>query len=69
MSLSAGSLVGKGAELDGATSGGAGVEFSTAYFAAFFDDFIAERDRSQTATATATSTPAAGAGAASKKTR
>jgi len=47
-----GSLVGKGAEVDGATSGGSGVEFSTAYFGAFFEDFIAERDRQQTKTTT-----------------
>jgi hypothetical protein len=42
-----GSLVGKGAEMDGANSGGAGVEFSTAYFGHFFDDFIRERDREE----------------------
>jgi len=45
-----GSLVGKGAEMDGASSGGVGVEFSTAYFGHFFNDFIAERDRQQTVT-------------------
>lgn len=47
-----GSLVGKGAEVDGATTGGAGVEFSTAYFGAFFGDFIAERDRQPAKTTT-----------------
>jgi len=35
-----GSLVGKGAEMDGA-----GVEFSTSYFGYFFDDFIKESDK------------------------
>ena len=48
------SLVGKGAEMDGASSGGAGAQFSTDYFAAFFDDFIAERDRQQTVAAATT---------------
>jgi len=47
-----GSLVGKGAEMDGATSGGVGVEFSTAYFGQFFEDFIVERDRETTTTST-----------------
>jgi len=58
-----GSLVGKGAEMDGASSGGVGVEFSTAYFSQFFEDFIADRDRQQT-----TTTPISG-GAEPKKTR
>jgi hypothetical protein len=35
-----GSLVGKGAELDGA-----GVEFSTAYFGHFFEDYIKQSDK------------------------
>ena len=43
-----GSLVGKGAELDGASSEGAGVEFSASYFGHFFDEFIAEKDRQPT---------------------
>ena len=47
-----GSLVGKGAEMDGASSGGVGVEYSTAYFGNFFEEFIAERDRNQTTTTT-----------------
>jgi len=59
-----GSLVGKGAEMDGATSGGVGVEFSTAYFGQFFEDFIVERDRQQTTT---TTSPISGA--EPKKTR
>ena len=58
-----GSLVGKGAEMDGATSGGAGVEFSTAFFGNFFEDFIVERDRDRTTTTTS------GAAAEPKKTR
>ena len=45
-----GSLVGKGAEMDGISSGGVGVEFSTAYFGHFFEDFVVERDREQTTT-------------------
>jgi len=49
-----GSLVGKGAEMDGAATGGGGVEYSTAFFEHFFEDFIAERDRQQTTTTTAT---------------
>lgn len=36
-----GSLVGKGAEMDGA-----GVEFSAAYFGHFFEDYIKESDKS-----------------------
>jgi len=52
-----GSLVGKGAEMDGASSGGVGVEFSTAYFGNFFDEFIAERDRDQTTTSGAAVAP------------
>ena len=35
-----GSLVGKGAELDGS-----GVEFGTSYFGHFFDDYIKDRDK------------------------
>jgi len=46
-----GSLVGKGAEMDGATAGGAGVEYSTSYFGVFFDDFIRDRDQQHTPTA------------------
>jgi len=40
-----GSLINaKGAEMDGADSGGVAVEFSTAFFGNFFGDFIAEQD-------------------------
>lgn len=40
-----GSLVGKGAEMDGASGSGAGVEFSRKYFAHFFEDYVTEKDR------------------------
>lgn len=62
-----GSLVGKGAEMDGASSGGVGVEFSTAYFEHFFDDFIVQRDRDQKTTTT--SPISSGAVPESKKMR
>jgi len=42
-----GSLVGKGAELDGSMADGAGVDFSRCYFAHFFNDFIEERERTE----------------------
>lgn len=62
-----GSLVGKGADMDGASTGGVGVEFSTAYFGQFFEEFIAERDRQQTTTTTAP--VSGGASTEPKKTR
>jgi len=61
-----GSLVGKGAEMDGAASGGVGVEFSTAYFGHFFEDFIVDRDRQHMTTTTQIRT---GVGAEPKKLR
>jgi len=61
-----GSLVGKGAEMDGAAGGGIGVEFSTSYFEHFFDDFIAERDREPKKTMT---TSPISSGAEAKKMR
>lgn len=51
-----GSLVGKGAEMDGAMTGGGGVEYSTSFFGVFFEDFIVERDRQQTTTTSTTDT-------------
>lgn len=50
-----GSLVGKGAEMDGSSASGAGVVFPTAYFGHFFEDYIREKDhepRQQTTTTT-----------------
>ena len=39
-----GSLVGKGADMDGSNRGGVGVDFSRAYFGHFFDDYIRRTD-------------------------